>query len=144
MLRAMNRLLRRQFDLWLEEVLGALPPNVAALLEETPLIVEDRPSEQLIEELGLDTEEEILCGLHRGTPLTERSFGQGHDEPGAVYLFREGIVDEAGGWQHWEDDSGDRWGGPAAIREQIRITLLHEIGHHYGLEEGDLEGLGYG
>ena len=139
----MDKRLRRQFDLWLEEVLARLPAEVAGLLEETPLIVEDRPSPQLLAELGIDPDDEVLCGLHQGTPLTERSVSHAHDEPEAVYLFREGIVDEAGGWQPWTDEDGRPWGGPRAIREQIRITLLHELGHHYGLDEQDLDELGY-
>lgn len=139
----MDDRLRRQFDLWFEQVLEALPEAVRAMLEETPVIIEDRPSPRLLEELGLEGGADTLCGLHEGTPITQRSVEHGHDGPESIYLFREGIIEEAGGWQPWIDDDGTRWGGAAAIREQIRITLLHEIGHHYGLEEDDLDQLGY-
>jgi predicted Zn-dependent protease with MMP-like domain len=129
-----NRERRETFDRWLEEELDRLPPRILALLDEAPLIVDDRPSPELLDELGIDEDEEVLCGLHSGTPLTERTVESGYDHPETIHLFREGIVAEAGG----------RRAGEAAIREQIRITLLHEIGHHFGLEEEDLEGLGYG
>ncbi|MFN7614113.1 MAG: metallopeptidase family protein, partial [Phycisphaerae bacterium] len=72
--------------------------------------------------------------------------------PSEIMLYRVGIVAEAGGW---DEQAGDRAagestehdtalrGGPEAIREQIRITLLHEIGHQFGLDEDDLDRLGY-
>ena len=139
----MNDAERGRFDRLLESVLAGLPPRLLALLDEAPLIVEDRPTPRMIRELNLDPTDEVLCGLHSGTPLTERSFGQGFDEPETIHLFREGIIEFSGGWMPVRDEDGTV-GGEPAIREQIRITLLHEIGHHFGLEEEDLEGLGYG
>ena len=124
---------RERFDRLLERVLENLPPRLHDLLEEAPRIVEDHPAPKLLEELGMDPSLESLCGLHTGTPLTERSVGHGHDEPETIHLFRKGIIEEAGGWEAGED----------TIQEEIRITLLHEIGHHFGLEEEDLESLGY-
>ena len=124
---------RERFDGLLEQVLDGLPRRIAALLEEAPLIVEDHPDPKLLEELDLDPEEENLCGLHTGVPLTERSVSDSYGEPETIHLFREGITAEAGGWE----------AGDAAVREEIRITLLHEIGHHFGLEEEDLQALGY-
>ena len=134
---------REQFDHLLERVLASLPA-VRELLEEAPLIVDDRPDRRMLEELGIDDETEVLCGLHSGTPLTERSLADAFDEPETIHLFREGIVEEAGGWDAWQDDDGTWWGGPDRIRHEIRITLLHEIGHHFGLEDEDLEELGFG
>ena len=68
------------------------------------------------------------------------------DEEGRSHshLFREGIIEQAGGWEESEDENGRLQGGEAAITEEIRITLLHEIGHHFGLGEEELEELGYG
>ncbi len=137
---------RERFDALLGDVLHELPPRLHTLLEESPLIVEDYPSRELLEELGMDPESErsSLCGLHSGTPLTERSYLHDADMPETIHLFREGIVSQAGGWETWEDEEGTGWGGEKKVREEIRITLLHEIGHHFGLEEDDLEELGYG
>jgi len=134
---------RKRFDTLLEEVIASLPDRVQSLLEETPVLVDDRPTRRLLVELGLDANDDSLCGLHSGTPLTERSVSHGHDLPETIHLFREGIVELAGGWQPWEDEEGQRWGGDAEVRRQIRITLLHEIGHHFGLDEADLAALGY-
>jgi len=139
----MNRAERKRFDDLLEQVLDELPARIRALLEEAPLIVDDEPSPELLAELGIDASEEILCGLHSGTPLTHRSVNDGHDLPETIHIFREGVIDEAGGWDPWIDDDGEPAGGEARIVEEIRITLLHEIGHHFGLDEEDLTRLGY-
>lgn len=129
----MKRRERKRFDALLEWVLEALPPRLHDLIDRAPLIVEDAPSPELLAEMGLDPATESLCGLHSGVPLTERSVEFDHDPLETIHLFREGIVEEAGGWEAGEE----------AVAEEIRITLLHEIGHHYGLEEEDLEALGY-
>ena len=134
---------RQRFDRLLEKVLEALPPRIRALLDEAPLIVDDRPSPELLAELGMDADEELLCGLHSGTPLTHRSVEHAPDLPETIHIFREGVIEEAGGWEAWEDDEGEQWGGEHRVREEIRITLLHEIGHHFGLDEDDLAKLGY-
>ena len=65
------------------------------------------------------------------------------DQEDTIHLFRRGIIEEAGGWEPWLDDEGIEWGGADRVLEEIRITLLHEIGHHFGLEEDDLTALGY-
>ncbi len=119
---------RRRFDELLETVLEALPPRLQALLEEAPLIVEDRPSAKLLRELDL-CPDDLLCGLHSGTPLTERSVEHTDELPETIHLFREGILELAGDWEQ--------------LHCEIRITLLHEIGHHFGLDEDDLAELGY-
>ena len=134
---------RKHFDALLERVLETLPHRLHELLEEAPLIVEDHPPPALLQEMGIDADEESLCGLHSGTPLTHRSVAHGPDLPETIHLFREGIVDEAGGWQPWQDDDGEWGGGDDAVAEQIEITLLHEIGHHFGLDEDQLAELGY-
>ena len=141
----MRRNERERFDKLFEEVLAALPDAIHRLIEECPLVLEDRPSKELLAELGIDDEDELLCGLHTGVPLTDRSVER-PDSSDIVQIFREGIIDMAGGWD--EDEAEDRDGqgpfvGVDRIREEIRITVLHELGHHFGLDEDDLERLGY-
>ncbi len=114
--------------------MAALPAHLLELLEEVPLIVEDEPSRQLAEEMGLEPGED-LCGLHWGVALTHRSVEHSGGMPDRMMLFR-GPIMRVANWRR----GGDR----AGLREQIRITLLHEIGHHFGLDEDDLERLGYG
>ncbi|MFG0293597.1 MAG: metallopeptidase family protein [Phycisphaerales bacterium JB050] len=140
---------RARFDSLLEAVIEQLPLRIHILFEEVPLIVDDRPDDLLLRQLSVefdipDEPEELeafaqeLCGLHSGRMLTERSVDDHADLPEDIHIFREGIVGIAGGWEGPPDRVD------AAISEQIRITILHEVGHHFGLDEDDLEELGYG
>jgi predicted Zn-dependent protease with MMP-like domain len=158
----MTRTERERFDALFEDVLKELPEGIHRLIEEVPIVLEDRPSPALLRELGIDDDDEILCGLHTGVPLTDRSVERA-DASDVVQIFREGVIDMAGGWEEWEgedeagedeageDEAGEGDGGDgegplggiARIREEIRITILHELGHHFGLDEDDLERLGY-
>lgn len=133
---------RARFDALLERVLAGLPQGIRDLLDESPLVVDDAPSALLMREMGL-TSDDDLCGLHSGNPRTERSIMDSGNLPDTIQLFRRGILAEAGGWEPWTDDDGQAWGGEAAVEREIRITLLHEVGHHFGLEEEDLRRLGY-
>lgn len=130
---------RRTFDEILDRLVAELPEQLHTLLEEVPLIVEDEPSAILLTEMDLDPRTTELCGLHWGVPLTQRSVEHGSRLPDRMMLFRGPIL-RLSGYRR------GRWGrtdtGP--LEEQIRVTLLHEIGHHFGLDEDDLARLGYG
>ena len=139
----MNQAQRMMFDALLEQVLASLPQRLHELLEEAPLVVEDRPSRHLLREFGLDHDDQSLCGLYTGVPLTERSVTEGVEPPESIQIFREGVVMQAGGWERSEDEDGRPQGGADAVAGEIRITLLHEMGHHFGLEEDELAELGY-
>jgi len=77
-----------------------------------------------------------LCGLYTGIPLTERSIQHSGQHPDVVTIYREGIQSAA----------RDFHGRLTAerLREEIRITLLHELAHHHGIDEDELGELGYG
>lgn len=135
---------RARFDAIVERVLAQFPDTVRDVLAESPLIVEDAPSVELMRTLGMDPRSEDLCGLHSGNAITERGVSGSGELPDTIQIFRRGIVDEAGGWDVGLDEDGHSCGGVAAVEREIRITILHEIGHHMGLSEEDLERLGYG
>lgn len=124
---------RDAFDTILERVIAELPPELQALLEEVPLIVDDEPSDKLLAEMGIGPDDDLL-GLHSGIPLTERSVMHSGEEPEHLMMFRGPIL------RMVRSTGGDR----RELERQIRITLLHEMGHHFGLDEDDLERLGYG
>ena len=130
----LNARVRRRFDALLEEVLDELPEHWHGLLDEVPLVVEDRPSRQVAREMGVRDDEE-LCGLYTGIPLTRRSVEHSGTLPDQILIFRMGVLAQA-------VDDGGRISN-AALRQQIRITVLHEMGHHFGLEEQALRDLGY-
>lgn len=129
---------RDRFDALMDDAVGELPPRLAALLDEVPVVVLDEPDDAMLKSLGISPSDEEardeICGLHTGTALTERSV-EHPDLPTVIHIFRRGIIALAGGW---DDPTADD-----EIYEEIRTTLLHEIGHHFGLDEEDLEELGY-
>ena len=130
----MNPRTRRHFDLLVDEVLAEMPPMVHELIEKVPLHVEDYPSPEVAKEMGLEYRDD-LCGLHSGIPLTERSIQDSGQLPSVVTIYREGILAQAA-----DDDGRVR---KSRIREEIRITILHELAHHHGLDEDELRELGY-
>jgi predicted Zn-dependent protease with MMP-like domain len=146
----MNDRERRRFDSMVEEAIDALPASVRAMLEEVPVVVLDEPDAEMLRDLGVASDDgaalDEICGLHTGPMLTERSVEHSGELPEVIHLFRRGILALAGGWVEHEstDEEGPcSAGGPDAVYEQIRVTLLHELGHHFGLDESDLEELGY-
>lgn len=133
----MDRRERARFDAMLERVIEELPEALREMLEQVPVIVEDGPSPSVLRELGMhEDESDELCGLHSGRALTEGMDEGPLELPAEIQLYRRGIIAEAGGWDQPDAD--------AAVREEIRVTLLHEIGHQFGLDEDDLDRLGYG
>ena len=122
------------FDRLLEQVLDDLPDHLQDLLEEVPLVVEDYPSARVLRDTGLQTDQ--LYGLYTGIPLTNRSVEHSGVMPDVITIYRRGIIAAA-------TDRNGRVSGSKLIR-QIRMTVLHEIGHHFGLDEEDLARYGYG
>lgn len=126
---------RERFAQLVELALAELPPQFARHLEEVPVEIKTRPSRTMLRSLGMD-DDELLLGLYHGRALTDRSVEYSAGRPGegspldVIYIFQEDIelVSES------EED---------LVRE-VRTTVLHEIGHHFGLDEDELGRLGYG
>jgi predicted Zn-dependent protease with MMP-like domain len=74
-------------------------------------------------------EDELLLGLYEGRPITQRSVEESGTMPEVIYLFKQEIEAAC--------DSADE------MRREVRTTVLHELGHHFGLDEDNLEDLGY-
>lgn len=132
---AMKPRTRDRFDRLLEEVLDALPPLIHELIEKVPLHVEDYPSDETMAELGV-THRDQLCGLYTGIPLNRRSVQHSGNLPDVVTVYRRGILNAA-------SDAHGRI-RTERLRREIRITILHELAHHHGLDEDELTDLGYG
>jgi len=107
------------------EILEELPDDLAAAVENVMIVIEDRPAQALLDEYP-DLDRDIL-GLYIGVPLSQQSTFGGFSLPAQIYLFRDNIARYA---RH-----------PIRLRRELRETLLHEIGHHLGLDEEDLERL---
>jgi predicted Zn-dependent protease with MMP-like domain len=127
-----------RFDELVEEALESLPAQFAARMENVDVVVEPWPSQQVRREMGLERDETLL-GLYRGVPQTERSTSYGvatpfdMPMPDRIEIYREPILDEA--------DATCPEGGDLeeTVRQVIRTTVLHEVGHHFGLSDDDLE-----
>jgi len=121
---------KARFGELVERAISELPPQFRQFLEEVPVQVETRPSRKLMRSLGMD-EDDWLFGLYQGADLLSRSEieGRGTPTPNRILIFQE---------DHEENcDSEEQ-----LVRE-IRTTVLHEVGHHFGMDEDDLERLGY-
>src|SRR6476661_1063162 len=116
------------FERLVERALAELPQQFAEFLEEVPVEVRPRPTGAQLKRLGLG-EDQLLLGLYEGIPLTERSVEHSGVRPAVIYIFKEDVEDAANS----EED----------LIEQVRVTVLHEIGHHFGMDEEDLDELGY-
>jgi predicted Zn-dependent protease with MMP-like domain len=117
------------FDEVVQDALRELPSAFAKAVAEMAIEVRDWPTRRMLREAGLE-EDELLLGLYSGVPLTERGAEPPSRLPDRIYIFR-GPVEEV-------SESRDE-----AV-ENIRVTVLHEIGHFFGMDEDDLDRLGYG
>ncbi len=131
----MNQSTRDRFDRLLEEVLDELPDYIHELIERVPIHVEDYPSAEVLRTTGAHRRDQ-LCGLFTGIPITEESILHSGNLPNVVSIYREGILAAArSNYGRLTDDT---------LFEEIRITVLHELAHHHGLDEDELDELGYG
>ncbi|MES2713296.1 MAG: metallopeptidase family protein [Pseudomonadota bacterium] len=110
-----------------ETALDAIPAVLRQKVRGTAILVEDVPDEETLAELGLENVWE-LTGLYRGVPLTHKSAGDTPMEPDTILLYREPILLE------WIETGED-------LFALVRNVLIHEIGHHFGLSDADIERL---
>jgi predicted Zn-dependent protease with MMP-like domain len=120
---------KKEFAAVVEAAIEQLPDQFKPALEDVRVEILDRPSTKLLRSLGLE-DDELLMGLYTGVPLTERSVEHSGRLPDVIHLYQEDI--------ELVSDSDEQ------LKEEIRVTLLHEIGHYYGMDEDDLAKLGYG
>ena len=116
-----------EFERVAEEAMAELPDEVLTRLENVPVLIDDLPSDDLVAE-GYDPR---LLGLFSGVPLPEKSHvSDQRPSIDAVHLYQKNL----------ERQSADK----EELADQIRITVLHETAHFFGLEDDDLEELGLG
>ena len=106
------------FEEHVRAALDELPPDLAAALENIAVVVEDE-----------NREDPDLLGLYHGVPLPERGDMAGV-LPDTISIYRIPL----------EESFPD----PSELRDEIRITVLHELGHYFGLDEDAIAELGYG
>lgn len=123
---------RATFTALARRAIERLPKQFRDHLDDVEFIVEDWPSRDLLESLDLDPDEDTLLGFYDGVPVGERSVMSDSIEPvtDTIYIFQRALEESC------ETDD--------ALVEEIRVTLLHEIGHHFGMDEEQVDALGYG
>jgi predicted Zn-dependent protease with MMP-like domain len=118
---------RGRFLRLVEQALAGLPSPYRDWLENVDVVVERRPSAHHLREAGLGRGE-TLFGLYEGIPLTQRTSDYGMVLPDKVTIFQEPLEEE------FESEE--------ELVEEVRRTVLHELAHHFGISDEELERLG--
>lgn len=119
---------KRGFEKLVKEVLGELPKEFQEKLDNVSVVVEDWPKSWQLFHLGMKPFETalvkkggILFGLYEGVPKTKRGSGYAGVLPDKITIFQKPIE--------------FFYGSPERIKEQVRKTVLHELAHHFGMDE---------
>ena len=123
----MIRISNADFDRAVEDALSEIPPEFERYLENVVIEVRRRPDARLQREHDLPPD---ALGLYFGHPLEEQGPELSQVLPDRILIFRDNLCEMCSVREE--------------LIEEIRITVLHEIGHHFGLDEDALEDLGYG
>ena len=110
---------RERFEELVGESLDLIPPEFAHAMSNVVVLVEDR-----------HPDEPSLLGLYHGVALTERTSDYGGVLPDRIFVYREAILDVC-------DDEDD-------VVDEVAITVVHEIAHHFGVDDARLHELGWG
>jgi predicted Zn-dependent protease with MMP-like domain len=111
-----------------EAAFAALPKRFRAMAGDLVFRIDDFAAEEVLEDLGLEDAFE-LTGLYQGVDLKRRSILDASPEPARVFLYRRPILDE------WAER------GDVSLAELVTHVLVHEIGHHFGLSDDDIDAI---
>lgn len=109
----------QRFDELVSEALDLIPPKLADAIDNVVVLVEDR-----------NDEEPDLLGLYQGIALTERDSWYAGSLPDTITIYREALLDSC--------DTEEQ------VVEEVAITVIHEIAHHFGIDDERLHELGWG
>ena len=120
---------RRSISEEAARVLDELPDEFRERLENIEIVVQDRPTRKQLRAMELDPHDVSLYGLYEGVPLPDRSILAPPILPDKITLFAEPLLRD--------------FPDPDRLREQIRLTVIHEIAHYFGMDDDEIEKLGY-
>lgn len=120
---------RAQFIDLIRQALADVPPPFREHLGQVDIVVKRRPSREDLRQAGLAADESMY-GFYRGIPLTERDSGYNLVAPDVIDIYQEPLE---------EDFAGER-----ELVAEIRATVLHELGHFFGIDDDRLGELGLG
>ncbi|MCY3022896.1 MAG: metallopeptidase family protein [Planctomycetota bacterium] len=124
----MQEMTPKRFERIARRALASLPPMFQPYVRNLVLTIEPYPSEELLDDLGVP-EDEDLFGLYEGPSLTEQNASDPPELPPRIILYFEPLLDAC----ETEEE----------LIHEIQATVLHEIGHFFGLDEERLAELGY-
>jgi predicted Zn-dependent protease with MMP-like domain len=116
---------RERFQRLVHEAVTLIPKRFRREMKNLALVVEDEPSDDLLAEMEIEPPDS-LYGLYQGVPLPERTWGFGNALPDRITIFQRPIE---------EDCDGDE----DEVRAVIGETLIHEVGHYFGMSEEEIE-----
>jgi predicted Zn-dependent protease with MMP-like domain len=102
-----------------------IPKVIRARADEVRIRVEEFPDEEVMRDMALETPFDLL-GLYQGVPFGEKSVSDVRHDIDMIFLYRRPLLD------YWAE-SGER------LEDVVRHVLIHEIGHHFGFSDGDME-----
>lgn len=108
-----------------EKALAAIPPELARHVRDVVLRVEDFCDEETEREMGLDSPYELM-GLYRGIDMMRDSTSTVRTQPDMIFLYRRPLLD------YWCESGED-------LAHVVRHVMIHEIGHHFGFSDDDME-----
>ncbi|MDB5450066.1 MAG: hypothetical protein JWQ52_1194 [Phenylobacterium sp.] len=111
-----------------EAAFANLPEEFRRMTGEVVFRVDDFPSDEVLAELGIEDAFD-LTGLYQGVDLTHRSLFDPAPQPSMIFLYRRPLLDE------WADH------GEVTLEELVAHVLVHEIGHHFGLSDADIDAI---
>jgi predicted Zn-dependent protease with MMP-like domain len=117
---------RHAFERLVRDALGTIPSRFRRAMQNLAIVVEDEPAAELLEEMEIEPPGTLL-GLYQGIPLTERHWDYGNALPDRILLFQGPLERES-------DNDAD-------LVVAIGETLIHEIGHYFGLSEEEIEAI---
>ena len=115
----------RAFETLVAEALDQLPVSIRERMENVAVVVEEWPRPTRLAALGYDPNQDLL-GLYEGIPRHQRGSGYHLAVPDRITIFRQPILDQAG------------TGGREAIVREVRTTVIHEVAHHFGIDDEEL------
>jgi len=115
---------RAAFTRLVAEAVRLIPARFRREIKNLALVVEEEPSPELLAEMEIEPPDS-LYGLYQGTPLTERTWGWGNTLPDRITIYQRPIEEDC-------DDEDE-------MRAVIGETLIHEVGHYFGLSEEEIE-----
>ena len=115
---------RSDFRALVDEALETIPQRFRDAMQNIAIVIEDEPTPEQLAEVEIEPPDTLL-GLYQGTPLTERQWAHGNVLPDKISIFRLPILEDS----FDEDD----------IVVGIGETLIHEVGHYFGLSEEEIE-----